>query len=117
MPAIGIDVATTDRIPHLHRLVIAPRGHALAIGRPRHRGHSPGMPVIDIHVATIGSIPDPYGLIIAPRGNALAIGRPRGSPHISRMPTIGVENSPNSGLLRACQPEETTGHATNCQCR
>src|SRR6266567_2950786 len=46
MAVINIEVIAISGIPHLHRLVAAGRGDALAVGRPRHRPHPIGMTAI-----------------------------------------------------------------------
>ncbi len=65
---------TSSRTPDLHRLIIARRGDAGAIERPRHRSHKFGMPVVGEDVATIGCIPGLHHLITARRSDALIMG-------------------------------------------
>ncbi len=113
MPTVGEDMATTGRIPYLHRLIPTPRGNALAIRRPRQRFHDIGMSMIGEDVATIGSIPHLHRAISASRGDALAIGytcHPDRIPchriHSTRMPVIGVES---------CTPRERSRRSWSCR--
>src|SRR5215469_8562641 len=48
MPRVGEQRLCSAGIPDAHRLIIARRGQALAIGRPGHAAHSTSMPTEDV---------------------------------------------------------------------
>src|SRR5260221_357247 len=54
MPAIDEDMLAIGCIPHLHRMIIASRGDALAIGGPRHCIDTGGMSLISIESLAVG---------------------------------------------------------------
>src|SRR6266487_2268698 len=92
MPAIGEDMPAIGGIPCLRRAIIASRGDALAIGRPRLRNHMISMPAIGEDMPAIGCIPHLYCAIGASRGDALAIGRPGYCIDTGEMSMISIES-------------------------
>src|SRR5260370_28025154 len=67
--------STSLSLPHLHGLIFARRGDAVAIGRPGDRCHTPmSMPLIGEDVTSLYRIPDLHGLVSARRGDAPPIG-------------------------------------------
>src|SRR5207248_235435 len=85
-------------IPHLNRPVAAPRGDALAIGRPgdavdrseriRCRQHRLKVASIGQDVFPCGSIPYLYSSILTPRGDTCAVGGPAHTTNRTGMPAI-----------------------------
>src|SRR5579859_5704708 len=77
--------------PDLHRIIVACRGDACAIGRPGHLIYPIRMPFVNVDLAGIGCIPDLYCPIITPRSEPLTIRRPGHCPNGLCMPAIGGE--------------------------
>src|SRR2546428_1976948 len=74
--------------PDLYRMILPPRGDALAIGRPGDRIHLVCVLEVGEDTASSGSLPDLDGLIKTCRGNIPAIGRPGDRAYTAGMPTV-----------------------------
>src|SRR6266568_9180158 len=82
-------------VPHLHRLAIASRDDARAIGRPRYRCyHIASMPTIGEDIPACRGVPDLHGSISTRRGDTTPIGRPCHREHCGRMTGVGEAMAP-----------------------
>src|SRR6266849_5648106 len=95
--------------PHLHGLIVACRGEALAIGGPCHAQHNISMLTLGEQVLPTASTPHPHGPIEACRGEALAIGGPPHAEHNISMPTVGEQGLPATGIPHLHGPVPACG--------
>src|SRR5436305_12884527 len=98
----------SNRLPHMHRSILARRSNMLPIGRPCYGPDN-------ILVLAVGKrgllrirtflkhrIPHLDGVIIAAGGEMFAIGRPRYRLYLTGMTSIGNKLSVGHGILVLC---------------
>src|SRR5215831_9527774 len=88
MAAIDHHRATGAPIPHLHRVIFAPRSKVFPIRRPGHRPHTVGMAAVSQGLLASGAVPHPHRVIEAGRGDARAVRGPGHRLHSTAMAAI-----------------------------
>src|SRR2546430_230586 len=88
---IGVEAPAICRIPHLHCMVITPRGKPRAVGGPRHRVDMIGVPAIGVEAPAIYRIPHLHCEVSTSRGYARAVGGPGNRIDTTNMPVVDID--------------------------
>src|SRR5260370_28923281 len=94
----GEDGPTGGCVPDLYRLIIAPRGQALAVMTEAHAEEATGVPLESQQLVPVGSVPNPHCLVLAHPNDALPVCAGGHAPDHTRVPLFRDDILPSSRL-------------------